>query len=272
MDQTKLLGKIIISGEIIVQTGLAIGGNKAGIEIGALDNPVIKTHHGEPYIPGSSLKGKLRSLLARAAGSNSVKKDVEISKSTNDALEKEGIQPIYKYIAPLFGYGAGEIKIHEDTDQTDQTEQTEQTEQTAEKRSNRKGEALLKVRDAFLKKEKDRNEKFTEEKMENSIHRLTGVANPRPIERVLPGTVFSLDMYLDVYDIDEAQQHLQLLDLALQLLTDDYLGGGGSRGNGKVELTNLQITYKKLIPEGETIYIKEDNEIAYTFNCCKHEN
>jgi CRISPR-associated protein Csm3 len=269
MDKTKLLGKIIISGEIIVKTGLAIGGNKAGIEIGALDNPVIKTHHGVPYIPGSSLKGKLRSLLARAAGSDSVKRDVEISKSTNDALEKKGIQPIYKHIAPLFGYGAGEIKIQEDADQT---EQTEQTEQTAENRSNRKGEALLKVRDAFLKKEKNGNEKFTEEKMENSIHRLTGVANPRPIERVLPETVFSLDMYLDVYDIEEAQQHLQLLDLAFQLLTDDYLGGGGSRGNGKVELTNFQIIYKKLMPKGETICIKENDEIAYTFKCCKHEN
>jgi CRISPR-associated protein Csm3 len=263
MDTTKLSGKIIISGEIIVQTGLAIGGNKAGIEIGALDNPVIKTHQGIPFIPGSSLKGKLRSLLARAAGSDSVERDIEISNSSNDKLEKEKIQPIYKHIAPLFGYGAGESKRQGGADQT---------KQTAENRNNRKGEALLKVRDAFLKKGEEENKKFTEEKMENSIHRVTGVANPRPIERVLPGTVFSLDMYLDVYDKEEALQQLQLLDLAFQLLTDDYLGGGGSRGNGKVKLKNFKITYKKLIPESETICIKEKGEIAYTFKCCENEN
>lgn len=261
MGTTKLSGKIIISGEIIVQTGLAIGGNKAGIEIGALDNPVIKTHKGIPFIPGSSLKGKLRSLLARAAGSDSVERDIEISKSPNDKLENENIQPIYKHIAPLFGYGAGESKIQGDADQT------------AENINNRKGEALLKVRDAFIKQETDGNEKFTEEKMENSIHRVTGVANPRPIERVLPGTVFSLDMYLDVYNKKDALQQLELLDLAFQLLTDDYLGGGGSRGNGKVKFKNFKITYKKLIPEGETICIKEENkEITYTFKCCENEN
>ncbi|MDI6832652.1 MAG: type III-A CRISPR-associated RAMP protein Csm3 [Bacteroidales bacterium] len=260
MDTTKLSGKIIISGEIIVQTGLAIGGNKAGIEIGALDNPVIKTHKGIPFIPGSSLKGKLRSLLARAAGSDSVESDIEIFNLSNDELKNKNIQPIYKHIAPLFGYGAGEGKIQGNADKT------------AENRNNRKGEALLKVRDAFIKQETDGNEKFTEEKMENSIHRVTGVANPRPIERVLPGTVFSLDMYLDVYNNEDALQQLELLDLAFQLLTDDYLGGGGSRGNGKVEFKNFKITYKKLIPEGETICIKEKGEIAYTFKCCENEN
>lgn len=202
----RLEGKLLIGGTITVKTGLSIGGSKSGIDIGALDNPVIKYKKGNkdvPYIPGSSLKGKLRALLAKVAGSANEKED----KKLMDADDNSD----FKHLARVFGYAPGA--------------------------DDASGEALLKVRDCFLASESLGE---TEEKMENSIDRITGKANPRPIERVLPETVFEIDMCLDVYGEEEAKEHLQLIDLAFELLNQDYLGGGGTRGNGRVK-TNVQV-------------------------------
>lgn len=211
----KLIGKLIITGTIIVETGLAIGGSKSGIDIGALDNPVIKYRKGNkdvPYIPGSSLKGKLRALLAKVAGTADEKEDKSL-------IGKE--ESNFKYLATVFGY--------------------------APDKGEASGEALLKVRDCFLE---DGCRGETEEKMENSIHRITGKANPRPIERVLPDSVFRVDMCLDVYKENETKEQLKLIDLAFELLNQDYLGGGGTRGNGRVK-TNIEIKEYLKIDENE---------------------
>ena len=190
-----LIGKIIITGTIEVITGLAIGGSKSGIDIGALDNPVIKTHKNVPYIPGSTLKGKLRALLAKVAGTANERADKALMNGSSE----------FKHLATVFGFAP------------------ENSDSTA-------GEALLKVRDSFVKGGKA----TTEEKMENSIDRIKGTANPRPLERVVPETVFILDLCLDVYSEELAMEHLKLLDLSFELLKQDYLGGGGTRGNGRV--------------------------------------
>lgn len=200
-ENKKLKGKLILEGCIKVMTGLAIGGNKSGIDIGALDNPVIKYRNGNnyyPYIPGSSLKGKIRSLLAKVAGFESERQD-------KAAMKKDGD---FKHLATLFGYGAGQ-------------------------NDKQSGAGLLKFNDSFLKDEKL---EVTEEKMENTIDRISGKANPRPLERVLPDSIFEVNLILDVYDEQEAEEHLKLLDLGIQLLNQDYLGGGGTRGNGRVEM------------------------------------
>ncbi len=159
-----LEGKIKITGTIKTLSGLHIGGAQTSLEVGSVDNAVIKTKTGEPYIPGSSLKGKLRNMLARAAGSEDVDDDIQLEK------EASGI----KYIAKLFG--------------------------TPENREQDSGaEALLKIQDCFITKNIDLEEKL-EVKMENAIQRLTGEANPRPLERVVAESIFSLNMILDVYD------------------------------------------------------------------------
>lgn len=219
-----LKGKLLIGGTITVKTGLSIGGSKSGIDIGALDNPVIKYKKGNkdvPYIPGSSLKGKLRALLAKVAGSTNEKED----KKLMDADDSD-----FKHIATVFGYAPGA--------------------------DDASGEALLKVRDCFLTSESLGE---TEEKMENSIDRITGKANPRPIERVLPETVFEIDMCLDVYGEEEAKEHLQLIDLAFELLNRDYLGGGGTRGNGRVK-TNVKVK-EYLIINGQKKMLETDTKI-----------
>lgn len=229
-----LLGKIIIKGELKVLTGLAIGGSKSGIDIGALDNPVIKIKRGNsdvPYIPGSSLKGKLRALLAKVAGSNNVEMD-----KTLMLLDKSD----FKHLANVFGY----------TPTSD--------DKTAK-------EALLKVRDGFIKAVYN-TEEVTEEKVENTIDRVTGKANPRPIERVLPETVFEIDLCLDVYDLEEAKEHLQLLDLGLELLQQDYLGGGGTRGNGRVQ-TNVYVQDYLEINTVKKTLDKSSFDFKFTNSC-----
>ena len=66
--ELKLIGKLILEGDINCQTGLHIGAGKGSLEIGGADNPVVKDAFGLPYIPGSSLRGKLRSLLEQSSG------------------------------------------------------------------------------------------------------------------------------------------------------------------------------------------------------------
>lgn len=201
-----LKGKIKINGSIKTISGLHIGGSQTVLEIGAVDNAIIKTSKGEPYIPGSSLKGKLRNMLARAAGSKDVAEDMALEESESDI----------KYIAKLFGT-------------------------PEENKENTGAEALLKIQDCFVI-----DKAQLEVKMENSIKRLTGEANPRPLERVTSGNIFSLNMLMDVYEDALLKPYFNELALAIKLLELDHLGGGGSRGNGKVKFHIDEIIYYKL--------------------------
>jgi len=234
-----LIGKIIIKGELKVLTGLAIGGSKSGIDIGALDNPVIKIKRGNvdtPYIPGSSLKGKLRTLLAKAAGS----KDVVMDKALMLLDNSE-----FKHLASVFGY----------------------TPTAGDKTAK---EALLKVRDGFIKSKGIENEEITEEKVENTIDRVKGTAIPRPVERVLPETIFEIDLCLDVYDLEKAKEHLALLDLGFELLQQDYLGGGGTRGNGRVQTTVYIDKFLKVNAVKKTL---DNSPFEFKFtNSCHNES
>lgn len=215
----KLVGKIIISGKIKALTGLHIGGSKTALDIGGVDLNIIKTSQGIPFIPGSSLKGKLRSMLGKAEGSFAVEHDSETLKE-------------------LFGDSG------QDKDKGTPTR--------------------LLVRDAFAKLKDNKYEdaifedvelelEYSEVKWENRINRITGTAkDPRQIERVPAGATFHFELVYDVYDdvssdnkINTAK-HLEPLKKAMQLLQDDYLGGHGSRGYGKIKFEQIEVTHKKI--------------------------
>src|SRR5574342_1059818 len=66
--ELRLVGKLILAGELHCETGLHIGAGKGSLEIGGADNPVVKDAFGRPYVPGSSLRGKLRALLEQSSG------------------------------------------------------------------------------------------------------------------------------------------------------------------------------------------------------------
>lgn len=256
----KLLGKIIIKGSLVTQTGLHLGGSKSSLNIGSIDNNVIKTALGKPYIPGSSIKGKLRSLLARVEGSlffdNKSKKD-EL-KRVDELLEKKKEDKklkLYreivnnattdesnpsKYIMDLFGYSG-------DSNDTE-----------------RVGHTRLLVRDSFLQNADAAifNNGYTDSKWENVIDRKTGTAeHPRQLERVPVGASFSLELVYNIYDdandpydnekenIKNLDVHLERLLLALQLLEDDGIGGSISRGYGQVKVAINDVVYKLIDEE-----------------------
>ncbi|MBN1625210.1 MAG: type III-A CRISPR-associated RAMP protein Csm3 [Deltaproteobacteria bacterium] len=228
----EFIGKYIITADIELKTALHIGGTEEGFDIGGIDNPVIKDKvSGLPYIPGSSLKGKLRSLLEWAYGEVVIKQK-DGTKEWRGLLCSKPDHPI----GIVFGIPA------EDHNQKD-----------AEKIP---GPARLTVRDAYpVDNQKEIWEKamgeniYTEAKTENSIDRLTSAATPRSMERVPAGSKFKAEFVYDVYKKEDIP-NLKLLFQGMLLLEDSYLGGGGTRGSGKVEFSNITI-----IPRDISYYV-----------------
>lgn len=221
----KIVGKVEISGDLECLTGLHIGASKETMEIGALDSPVVRDPITQcPYIPGSSLKGKLRALLEkvhpdltpnRSGGSGTRRHECD---DWDPKGGKEGGSPgaLHCPVCRLFGStGPGE--------------------------ANRNYPSRLKVRDLHLQNKKELEEidtglYLTEWKFENGIDRITSAANPRNIERVPRGAKFSFSMVYDVEEPTTMKDDLRNLNLAVRLLHDDSLGGHGSRGYGQVKL------------------------------------
>lgn len=196
--------KIKIAGTIELKTGLHIGGDDSFSAIGAIDSPVVRDPlTREPVIPGSSLKGKMRSLLAREKGSVPAK---GVNGFNNDCAE----------ITRLFGSSS-------DT-------------------SNAAGTGIqmsrLQFSDCFLVNKESLPQVF-ENKFENTIDRLTSVANPRQIERVVRGARFAFEIIYNVEDELQIEEDFANINTAIRLLQHDYLGGGGTRGSGRVVFEDL---------------------------------
>ena len=200
-----LLKKIIIEGDIIAETGLMIGASSGALEIGGTDRQVVRNPINKmPYIPGSSLKGKMRSLLELNEGT--IGEDNGVYGPTLNAEH---------LAAQLFGF----IKDRKT-------------------RSDKQQPSRIIVRDGELQNaDKFENTEllYTEVKAENSIDRITSAANPRFFERVPKGARFKLSMTLNIFDQDKNKdKFLDTVFRAMRLVQDDYLGGGGSRGNGQI--------------------------------------
>lgn len=198
--------KLEITGTLEVLTGMHIGGSSAFAAIGAVDSPVVRdTFSDQPMIPGSSLKGKMRALLAQKYNDR---------KHLPDSYSCEDDDP---RILRLFG--------------------------SAKKNQIQRSRVLF--RDMMLSNMKELREyglnSATEVKFENTISRMTAIANPRQIERVIPHTKFDLSIVYNVQEADEVIPDLQLLAEGMQLLGFDYLGGHGSRGYGKVKFSDIQL-------------------------------
>ena len=205
-----MYSKISINGTIETVTGLHIGTGGEYSAIGAADSPVIRdTLTGDPMIPGSSFKGKLRTLLAR----DRAETYKSIAKSYDDDCDE---------ILSLFGSSAKQGKGD---------------------RPN--GPGKLVFSDMFLNKDKKKEfdsqeiNNLTEIKFENNINRLSAVANPRQIERVIRGCRFDLGIIYEVRDKDDILSDFEMIARGLKLMEYDYLGGGGSRGYGRVKFCDL---------------------------------
>lgn len=205
-----------ITGKIVIKTGLHIGAGNDKVEIGGMDNPIIRNPlTKEPYIPGSSIKGKIRSLM-----------EWKLDKLKNTSGEVCSCGNADCEICRVFGSA-----------------------NTKSDGAKYRGPTRLIVRDAVLTtewKEKFKAGKaIVEEKYENSLNRITAVANPRPIERVVPGAEFDFEIVYRVIDTGDngatdIKYYKDVLLEGLKLLQNDYLGGGGSRGNGQIEFVSLK--------------------------------
>lgn len=199
MSTIKLLKKVIYAGTITLKTGLHIGGTNAALNIGGPDKFVVRNPiNNVPYIPGSSLKGKMRALVEIYNG------ETNKGKPTNNPEHKAGA---------LFG-------VSGDSEQS---------------RASRLivRDAELDVNSCDFS---NTDLPYTESKTEVAIDRVTAKANPRTFERVPAGAKFKLNMVLNVFDGEDEEKLKGTLMQAIALLEDDYLGGHGSRGYGQVEI------------------------------------
>lgn len=195
----KLTKKIIYTGTITLKTGLHIGGTNAALNIGGPDKFVVRNPiNNVPYIPGSSLKGKMRSLVEIYNG------ETDKGGPTKDANSKAGA---------LFGISADVDNGH------------------ASRLIVRDAEMDIYSCD-FSKTDLP----YTESKTEVAINRVTSKATPRTFERVPAGAKFKLNMVLNIFEGENETDLKATLEQAINLLQDDYLGGHGSRGYGQVEI------------------------------------
>ncbi len=219
----KFAGRAFVTGNIECLTALHVGGASTGIDIGGVDNIVVRNPlNNQPYIPGSSLRGKLRSLLERAHGlplTQSIGPQVTIHRCAS-----EQTYPTCP-VCVVFGVTSDEKFATP---------------------------SRLLVRDVALEPQsaerlarlKTTELPYTEVKWEVAIDRITSAANPRQQERVPAGAVFGpFELVFSFYDDDPKQdaRRFGYLVEAMQLLEDDYLGGGGSRGSGRIAFTNLSL-------------------------------
>src|SRR5437588_3774997 len=231
--ELKLIGKLILEGDITCQTGLHIGAGKGPLEIGGADNPVVKAAFGLPYIPGSSLRGRLRSLLEQATGMAVPSELVYLSKRKGQEVRIHQSERPDDEICLLFGRNPGRMeRVVGDS-----------TEASAA------SPARLTVYDAPLLSDsitaqmrENLDDELTEVKSENAIDRITSQANPRTLERVPAGARFRVRMVLDVLCPEDTVLP-GLLAQGLRLLEDDTLGGGGSRGSGRVRFGDLKLVW-----------------------------
>jgi CRISPR-associated protein Csm3 len=232
--QLKLVGKLILSADLHCETGLHIGAGKGSLEIGGADNPVVKDAFGLPYIPGSSLRGKLRSLLENALGLTAPSELVYLSKRRGQEVRIHQSDRPDDEICLLFGRNPGRMERVEG-------EPLE---------SDAASPARLTVYDAPLDPDsitpqmrENLDDEITEVKSENAIDRITSQSNPRTLERVPARARFRVRMVLDVLCEEDKALAPRLLE-GLRLLEDDALGGGGSRGSGRVRFSNVKLAWR----------------------------
>ncbi|WP_041081282.1 type III-A CRISPR-associated RAMP protein Csm3 [Thermotoga profunda] len=230
-----ILGKYIITGKIVLKTGTRIGGTDTGISIGGIDNPIIRNPlTGEPYIPGSSLKGKMRSLLERLK-----KMRLDTFGSGKNAVRRHECNDINCEICRLFGSSP----------------------KTEGEKVNIPARII--VRDAHLTEESkealesmETDVPYAEWKMENGLDRVTCHASPRTNERVPAGAEFSFEIVYTAEEKSNVETDLRNIFTALELIEDDYIGSSGSRGYGKVEFKINQMIFKS-----EKYYTGEEEKV-----------
>jgi CRISPR-associated protein Csm3 len=233
--QLKLIGKLLLEGELHCETGLHVGAGKGSLEIGGADNPVVKDAFGRPYVPGSSLRGRLRALLEQSSGMAVPNELIYLSRRKGQEVRIHQSDRPDDEVCLLFGRSSGRADRVTGGDSLDGAVASP---------------ARLTVYDASLDLDsitaamrENLDDELTEVKSENAIDRITSQANPRTLERVPSGARFGVRMVVDILCEEDKALVARLVE-AMRLLEDDTLGGGGSRGSGKVRFAGLNLTWR----------------------------
>ena len=250
-SRMQLLGRVLVAGRIRAITGLRVGSSDKGINIGDAAQVLRDPLTNRPYIPGSSLRGKLRSLAERARWA-SLKATADPRKVGNADIHRCSKDvSLNQYedcpICPVFG--------------------------TTSDHPHATPTRLL-VRDVMLSDasakalEDTRTDlPYTEVKTEVAIDRISAASNPREIERVPADSLFCLEvtdlrsntaggqgnperilaefMSFAIYQERDIKDRFAVLPHAMALLEDDYLGGHGARGYGRVRFEDLTLTVRR---------------------------
>jgi CRISPR-associated protein Csm3 len=232
-NQIQLKKKIIVRGKITALTGIAIGGSNSAMNIGGVDKGVIRNPiNNQPYIPGSTLKGKMRSLIELRDGTIGDKPMGAVKNGPSERAETMSVK--------LFGSASNDDK----------------------QRPSR-----VVVRDAYLTEEqiregsdffKNTDLPYTEVKTEVVIDRITSKAMPRQLERVPAGAQFDFEAVVNIFEEDgvsREEELMQNLFAAIRLVQDDYIGGSGSRGSGRIAFDIAKVE------ERDTAYYTSGDEI-----------
>lgn len=221
--QSQLTGITTVSATLELVSGLRIGAGDSEMHIGGVDNTVIRHPYTQsPYIPGSSIKGKMRSLLEWRSGAvREAPLGWNDYENADDSVKLE-----VRHILQLFGI-SGDAKL-------------------GVERMQDIGPTRLSFWDCNLQPSwesgiLDDNLMLIEVKSENRINRISGVAeHPRQTERVPAGARF--DFRLSIKRLaGDGDDLLTTVLQGLKLLELDSLGGSGSRGYGKVRFIDIQI-------------------------------
>lgn len=221
MTDINLYGRVIIQANIQAVTGLHIGGSGTGMEIGGVDKAVIRNPlTKQPYIPGSSLRGKMRSLTEKRLGKPQNNKIAQVTihtcKNETDYKKDGGCVVCHVFGVPAeIGYSGPTRLVVRDVSMTQAS-----------------AEALDKANTEL---------RYAEIKTEVAIDRVTSAATPRSLERVPAGAEFGpAELVFGIYEKADYARLKTVIE-ALQLVEDDYLGGAGSRGSGKVQFTAIKV-------------------------------
>lgn len=255
--------RIFITGKIVTMTGMHIGGNSTEMGIGGADSIVVRdpvTNH--PYIPGSSLRGKLRSLYERTNG------EMTVNLSSGNNKEKtEQVNSLDK-LGQYLSDGYSLKSAGPSTEPTQMSSKLFGISVDSQPKDVPVPQRLV-VRDAKLKnadtlqQASNTDMPMTEVKTEVNIDRITSQANPRQIERVPAGAEFEVDLVLNLYGEDPEKDLLDPLFQSMILLQDDYLGGHGSRGYGRVVFKDLALRKKTLQDYRENKSAREITDIEF---------
>ena len=216
--QANLYGRVFIVSQIRAETGLHIGGAESSLSIGGVDNVVIRDPlSNQPYIPGSSLKGKMRSQMEKF---HSLPQNQRIGQVTIHTCMSAAD---YAQCAVCHIYGLpGERDFSTSTRLV--VRDVQLTPESVEELRKAKTDLPL-----------------SEVKWEAAIDRVTAAATPRQMERVPAGAVFGpAEIVYSIYESADIDRFRDVVD-GMQLLEDDYLGGSGSRGSGKVTFQDIAV-------------------------------